>query len=71
MQNTGVPVCFPFPSVWYLLGVRNLLEVRRQKAEGEKMKFEYYVLGAVAVVIVAAGVAMLPDLIRYMKIRAM
>ena len=35
------------------------------------MKFEYYVLGAVAVVIVAAGVAMLPDFIRYMKIRAM
>jgi bacteriorhodopsin len=38
---------------------------------GEKMRFEYYVIGAVALLVVVAGVAMLPDFVRYMKIRSM
>jgi hypothetical protein len=35
------------------------------------MRLEYVVIGAVAIVVLAAGVAMLPDFIRYMKIRSM
>jgi hypothetical protein len=35
------------------------------------MRLEYVVVGAVAIVVLAAGVAMLPDFIRYMKIRSM
>ena len=35
------------------------------------MRMEYVVIGAIAVLVVAAGVAMLPDFIRYMKIRSM
>jgi hypothetical protein len=35
------------------------------------MRFEYIVLGAVAVLVVAAGASMLPDFIRYKKIRSM
>lgn len=35
------------------------------------MRSEYYVIGAVALVVIVAGIAMLPDFIRYMKIRAM
>lgn len=38
---------------------------------GENMRPEYYVIGAVALVVIVAGVAMLPDFIRYMRIRAM
>jgi hypothetical protein len=42
-----------------------------KRIRGESMRFEYYVLGAVALIVVAAGVTMLPDFIRYMKIRSM
>jgi hypothetical protein len=35
------------------------------------MRVEYIVAGAIAVLVIAAGVAMLPDFIRYMKIRSM
>ncbi|MGH9744667.1 MAG: DUF6893 family small protein [Candidatus Acidiferrales bacterium] len=35
------------------------------------MRLEYLVLGALAVLVVAAGVSMFPDFIRYMKIRSM
>ena len=34
------------------------------------MRMDYVVIGAIAVLVVAAGVAMLPDFIRYMKIRS-
>jgi hypothetical protein len=42
-----------------------------KRVRGENMRFEYYVLGAVALIVVAAGVTMLPDFIRYVKIRSM
>jgi bacteriorhodopsin len=35
------------------------------------MRFEYYVIGAVALLVVAAGISILPDFVRYMKIRSM
>jgi hypothetical protein len=35
------------------------------------MRFEYVIVGAVAVLAVVAGIAMIPDFIRYMKIRSM
>jgi hypothetical protein len=35
------------------------------------MRFEYYVLGAVALIVVVAGISVLPDFVRYMKIRSM
>jgi len=35
------------------------------------MRLEYYVIGAIALIVVVAGVAMLPDVVRYMKIRSM
>jgi hypothetical protein len=35
------------------------------------MRLEYYVIGAVALVVIAAGISILPDFVRYMKIRAM
>jgi Flp pilus assembly pilin Flp len=35
------------------------------------MRIEYLVIGAVAALVVVAGVNMLPDFIRYMKIRSM
>lgn len=35
------------------------------------MRVGYIVIGAIAVLVVAAGVSMLPDFIRYMKIRLM
>jgi hypothetical protein len=45
--------------------------IAMKRVRGENMRFEYYVLGAVALIVVAAGVTMLPDFIRYMKIRSM
>jgi hypothetical protein len=38
---------------------------------GEIMRVEYVVIGAVALLVIAAGVSMLPDFVRYMKIRSM
>lgn len=35
------------------------------------MRVEYVVIGAVALLVIAAGVSMLPDFVRYMKIRSM
>jgi hypothetical protein len=35
------------------------------------MRVEYVIVGAVAVLAVVAGIAMIPDFIRYMKIRSM
>jgi hypothetical protein len=35
------------------------------------MRLGFWVIGAVTVLVVAAGVTMLPDFIRYMKIRSM
>jgi|HubBroStandDraft_6_1064221.scaffolds.fasta_scaffold171704_2 hypothetical protein len=35
------------------------------------MRVEYIVLGAIAAIVVLAGVAVLPDFKRYMKIRSM
>jgi hypothetical protein len=35
------------------------------------MRAEYVVLGAIAVFAIAAGVSLLPDFVRYMKIRSM
>jgi hypothetical protein len=35
------------------------------------MRLEYVVIGAVAILVLAAGAFMLPDFIRYMKIRSM
>jgi hypothetical protein len=45
--------------------------IEMKRIRGENMRLEYYVLGAVALMVVAAGVTMLPDFIRYMKIRSM
>jgi hypothetical protein len=45
--------------------------IEMKRIRGENMRLEYYVLGAVALIVVAAGVTMLPDFIRYMKIRSM
>jgi hypothetical protein len=41
------------------------------KIRGENMRFEYFVLGAVALIVVVAGISALPDFVRYMKIRSM
>jgi len=38
---------------------------------GGRMRVEYVIVGAVAVLAVVAGIAMIPDFIRYMKIRSM
>jgi hypothetical protein len=35
------------------------------------MRIEYVVLGAIAAIVVLAGVAVLPDIKRFMKIRSM
>lgn len=35
------------------------------------MPFGYYVLGAIALVIIIVALSMLPDFMRYMKIRSM
>jgi hypothetical protein len=35
------------------------------------MRGEYVVLGAIAAFVIAVGVSLLPDLVRYMKIRSM
>jgi hypothetical protein len=35
------------------------------------MRGEYIVLGAIAVFAITVGVSLLPDLVRYMKIRSM
>ncbi len=35
------------------------------------MRFGHFVLGTLAVLVVAAGVSMLPDLVRYIKISSM
>ena len=35
------------------------------------MHITYYVLGAIAVLIVVGGISMLPDFLRYIKIRSM
>jgi riboflavin transporter FmnP len=35
------------------------------------MYIEYYVLGAIALVLVILALSMLPDFVRYMKIRSM
>jgi len=39
--------------------------------QGGSMRGEYIVLGAIAVFAIAVGVSLLPDLVRYMKIRSM
>jgi hypothetical protein len=46
-------------------------ELSVKRIRGENMRFEYYIAGAVALVVIAAGITMLPDFIRYMKIRSM
>ena len=38
---------------------------------GGYMRVGYVVAGAIAVLVIAAGASMIPDLIRYMKIRSM
>jgi hypothetical protein len=35
------------------------------------MPVEYYVLGAIALVVIVVALSMLPDFVRYMKIRSM
>ena len=35
------------------------------------MRAEYLLVGAIAVFAIAAGISLLPDFIRYMKIRSM
>jgi len=50
---------------------REMRGIEMKRIRGENMRLEYYVLGAVALIVVAAGVTMLPDFIRYMKIRSM
>jgi hypothetical protein len=35
------------------------------------MRVEYLVIGAVAVLAIAAGISIFPDFVRYMKIRSM
>ena len=35
------------------------------------MRVEYLVIGAIAIVAIAAGISIFPDLVRYMKIRSM
>ena len=42
-----------------------------RKSRGGNMRLEYYVIGAVALVVIAAGISILPDFVRYMKIRSM
>jgi hypothetical protein len=39
--------------------------------QGGPMRAEYLVLGAIAVFAIAVGVSLLPDFVRYMKIRSM
>jgi hypothetical protein len=35
------------------------------------MRVEYYILGAIVLIVAVAALSMLPDLVRYMKIRSM
>jgi len=42
-----------------------------KKIQGGDMRIEYVVLGVVAVLVVAGGIALFPDFVRYMKIRSM
>ncbi len=35
------------------------------------MRIGYLVVGAIAVLVIAAGVSVFPDVVRYMKIRSM
>lgn len=61
-------------SAWLDVMVKWLLkmwELSVKRIRGENMRFEYYIAGAVALVVIAAGITMLPDFIRYMKIRSM
>ena len=62
---------FPFsPVLWFNWpGVEQVLNMT--KIRGENMRFEYFVLGAVALIVVVAGISALPDFVRYMKIRSM
>jgi hypothetical protein len=41
------------------------------KTRGKNMGFEFYVIGAIALIVVVAGAVMLPDFVRYMRIRSM
>ena len=50
---------------------KDLAGVSMRKMRGGSMRIEYLVIGAVAALVVVAGVSMLPDFIRYMKIRSM
>ena len=42
-----------------------------KRMQGGSMRGEYIVLGAIAVFAIAVGVSLLPDFVRYMKIRSM
>lgn len=42
-----------------------------KRMQGGSMRGEYVVLGAIAAFAIAVGVSLLPDLVRYMKIRSM
>src|ERR1700722_13295270 len=72
LKNTGVPVCFRFMFLCYgqiVPGMR--MDTDMAKTRGKNMGFEFYVIGAIALIVVVAGAVMLPDFVRYMKIRSM
>jgi hypothetical protein len=46
-------------------------KVEIQPSSGDNMPASYYVIGAVGVLAIIVAIKLTPDLIRYMKIRAM
>jgi len=57
--------------LWWVVAGYERIGTEMAKTRGKNMSFEYYVIGAIALIVVVAGAAMLPDFVRYMKIRSM
>ena len=57
--------------LWWVVAGYERIGTEMAKTRGKNMSFEYYVIGAIALIVVVAGAVMLPDFVRYMKIRSM
>jgi hypothetical protein len=66
-KNTHLPVYSH--SKILVLSACSRLKIAIEGMSGAHMR--YFVIGAVALVVVVAGVAVLPDLVRYIKISSM
>jgi hypothetical protein len=45
--------------------------IQQDAMKGEPMHTEYYVIGAIALIAIYFGARLLPDFVRYMKMRSM